>query len=1083
MPALAAEAPGRSPLGRLLKVEPEEMAVFLWSALLLFLIRNSNIIFNNFAETTFLKRFGVQYLPLVYMANSIVTFFIMGLMTGIMKRLPSARLMVRLLLLAGGLVASLRLVVGLDFDLIYPALFLLKAQFEGLLALVFWNLANDLFNTRQSKRIFPLITAGGVIGAIVGSFGTPPLARLIQLNNLMLVYLLTTSLGALVVWRMLNLFPALGLGEGRKKKGGKRSSLVAEIKQVIPLLRQSTLVKILVLITFLPNVIIPIMNYQFNFAVNQTFATEGGMIEFFGYFRGGLNIVSLIILLFVGKLYSRWGLPVALMFHPCNYVLAFLAFFFRFDVFSAMYARLSTRVIRMTINNPARDILMGLFPPEYRPLLRPFLRGTVVRLALLLGSGFIMLFEGRLHPKYLSLVGVVFGSLWIASTVWLKRAYPGILLDLISRNLIDLKYLQEAELGHIFQDKRAQEDLVRACLETQGRPCVEYAEMMKAHQVPDWPLHLLEVIQRRDEQTVLELLPLLPPEAGPPAIVVFRKLAHPEKPRLSAALARSAARLPPSVSGEFLRELYQQHPSLEVKAWALAGLYHRDPEGYGRVIDAWLASDDQQELIAGIIAAGGSGRAEYIPTLRALWERQDEELAPHILMALARLQDPGLDDLVISHLRRDPASVPVEVLESVDLHQPDAVRAFIHLLAGPNRRLRRLARNRLLDTPDISLGVIIESLALPNRRIRRGLFEIMERLHISRRDMVAFVRSQLESAYNYLARAAALAQLPPGPELELLRDHFREKAALRVDNILRVLAAQDQSDHMRIVLRGLSSRDSRLRANALEALDTMVGRELSTAMVPLLEDQDPAETLARGRKIFDIPSDLGGPRELLQSILDTRDHMTLYLALALWLRLGLGTLDREKAKRLLKHRNPYVRALARQAAGATGEEGEADMPETGMTLSEKILLLRQMEIFEGLSVAELAAVAAVAEETTAQKGEVIIREGQSGETMYLVVSGKVKVVKTGDDKCSMELGQMGRGEYFGEMALFDDQVRSATVEALEDTHLLVLHKREFAETVREYPQVALQMCKELSRRVRELHQKIKALPLCELSPG
>jgi len=76
----------------------------------------------------------------------------------------------------------------------------------------------------------------------------------------------------------------------------------------------------------MPNIVIPIMNYQFNFAIDQAFATEGKMLEFFGYFRGVLNIVSLIILLFVGRIYKRLGLPVALMFHPFNYMVAFMAF-------------------------------------------------------------------------------------------------------------------------------------------------------------------------------------------------------------------------------------------------------------------------------------------------------------------------------------------------------------------------------------------------------------------------------------------------------------------------------------------------------------------------------------------------------------------------------------------------------------------------------------------------------------------------------------------------------------------------------------------------------------------------------------
>ncbi|MCB2225593.1 MAG: cyclic nucleotide-binding domain-containing protein [Desulfarculaceae bacterium] len=153
------------------------------------------------------------------------------------------------------------------------------------------------------------------------------------------------------------------------------------------------------------------------------------------------------------------------------------------------------------------------------------------------------------------------------------------------------------------------------------------------------------------------------------------------------------------------------------------------------------------------------------------------------------------------------------------------------------------------------------------------------------------------------------------------------------------------------------------------------------------------------------------------------------------------------------------------------------------SLSEKILLLRGMEIFEGLAVAELAAVATVCEDYLAAPGEKIIAEGDVGESMYLIVKGKVKVSQSGEDGCSLELAELGGGDYVGEMALFDDAPRSATVTADGEVQLLVLYKREFEETVREYPQVALQMCKELSRRLRRLHEKIHAMPVCDLPPS
>ena len=706
----------KSFVGRWLKVQPDEIGVFLWSAAILYLIRTSNILFNNFAETAFLKRFGVEYLPIVYIINSLTTFAIMAGITGVLRKLPSGRMLAYMMMFCGLSVAALRPVVSMGFDMVYPVLFVLKAQFEGLLALVFWNLANDFFNTRQSKRIFPLITAGGVIGAIIGSFITPALSKAISFDNLMLAYAVSCMLGAAMVWGMNRQYPVLNISERKSKKKASKISMIQEIKQIGPMLKESTLLKILVLLTLLPNIALPIMNYQFNFAVNETYATEGGMVAFFGYFRGVLNIVSLIILLFVGKIYTRWGLPVALMFHPANYAIAFLGFLFRFDIVTAMYARLSTRVLLVTINNPARNILVGLFPDEFRALLRPFLRGTVVRVGILLGSGVIFLSEHLMHPRWLSLVGLVVSLTWVATSIWLKRSYSDILLGLIGRNVIDLRSLQDQDVGAIFKDKRAQDQLVEACMASHGKACLWYAEMMKAQQVPEVEEHLLKLIQTKDEKTAISLLPLIPKGTGAKALETYQALADPAKPVLTAALAAAAGRLPLEESASFLRELLDQEQDLRVQAQAVIGLYHLEPEKYHSTIERWLQSRDHDQRRAGIIAAGGSGNQEFRPGLRRmLAEDPKSDLVPDILAALGRLEDPSLDDLVLARLHDDPSSVPLEVLSSFALKGETELKAFIRLLGSDNQAVREMALERLSDTEDLDSSVLIEALSLPNR--------------------------------------------------------------------------------------------------------------------------------------------------------------------------------------------------------------------------------------------------------------------------------------------------------------------------------------------------------------------------------
>jgi CRP-like cAMP-binding protein len=127
-------------------------------------------------------------------------------------------------------------------------------------------------------------------------------------------------------------------------------------------------------------------------------------------------------------------------------------------------------------------------------------------------------------------------------------------------------------------------------------------------------------------------------------------------------------------------------------------------------------------------------------------------------------------------------------------------------------------------------------------------------------------------------------------------------------------------------------------------------------------------------------------------------------------------------------------------------------------------------------VSELAAVASVTEEVDYPVDEIVIREGESGETMYLVIKGEVSVIKGMGEEGGreFELARIGAGDYFGEMALFEDTVRAASIRTAEASRFLVLHKQEFTEIVREYPQIALHICKALSGRLRELHEKIKA---------
>jgi len=105
-----------------------------------------------------------------------------------------------------------------------------------------------------------------------------------------------------------------------------------------------------------------------------------------------------------------------------------------------------------------------------------------------------------------------------------------------------------------------------------------------------------------------------------------------------------------------------------------------------------------------------------------------------------------------------------------------------------------------------------------------------------------------------------------------------------------------------------------------------------------------------------------------------------------------------------------------------------------------------------------------------RKGEVVFFEGGSGDSMYLIESGQVKVITDMDGEERL-FAYLGPGNFFGEMALLLGEPRSATVKVDIDAELWVLHKADMDELLEQYPSIAVTISRELSRRLRETDQQ------------
>ncbi len=1058
-----------------LNIYDKEIGLFGWSLTLLFVVRSSNILLNNYAETAFLKRYGVEFLPLVNMANAVVTVVVMGAMFGLIRRFQGPRLLGGQFLFCGLSVLALRVMIPLGLDIVYPILFMLKVQYEALLAMLFWNLANDLFNTRQSKRLFPLITAGGVMGQILVSFGTPWMSKTFQFDNLLVIYMLISLAGAGVVWAMARQYPFLLIEEAPEKTTEARKSMLQEIKTIAPLLKDSILMRLMVVLTLMPNVVIPIMNYQFNFAVDSQFATESGLIAFFGYFRGALNTVSLVILLFVGKIYGRWGLPVALMFHPFNYVLAFLAFLLRFDLFAAIYARMSTNIMRTTINVPANAMMMGLFPESYRPLIRPFLRGTVVRIGLFLGSSLILISAQLFHPRYLSLVALPFVFAWLGAPFILKRRYVSILLDLIGKDQLDLKSMEAKDIGQLFHDPKIQDQLRDAYLKSPPDGALWFARVLRQLDYPRLDRVLVKRLPDLAAHNQAEILTLLSKTPEPETVETLSGLAAGAEQQTTEAVLLAVNRMNSKAAAQFDRLPYLGHPSPRIRALAAAGLYNLAPTTHGPTIEQWLQDRDHTIREAGVLAAGATGDQALAPKLMATLQAAE---APRLLAAaMDGLHAMGLHHLnpmVAPFLSHGDPDVCLAALKAYHIEDKENLQTVMPRLGDENPHIRSAAIDRIVKAHYVDGKTLIKELNSPNPQMRESIFLVLDKLQIKDLDLYRFAKDQIEGAYKYLAESEGIGSLPVCEARDLLLGHLTQQRYAIVDRVLRVLAIQDRSERLRIIRRGLASSDARERANSQEALDDLLDHKLSRILIPLLEDEGTSQTLAAGRQRFKIVDHLRDAAGLCSHLLSrTDDRLAVLLTLYLLTVQPLYGVDQAAIKGLTADDNPHIRVLARSALSTLtdGPPKEERGMAPALSLPDIILRLKSIEIFESLSVNELAAVAAVTEEVEFEANRIVIQQDDPGDRMFLIIDGEVAVIKNQENGKETELDRISAGDHFGEMALFEDIPRTATIRTVQPCRMLMLHKQEFYEMVRQYPQIALEICKVFSGRIRKLHQK------------
>ena len=334
----------------------------------------------------------------------------------------------------------------------------------------------------------------------------------------------------------------------------------------------------------------------------------------------------------------------------------------------------------------------------------------------------------------------------------------------------------------------------------------------------------------------------------------------------------------------------------------------------------------------------------------------------------------------------------------------------------------------------------------------------------SRRQIMDQVTVESALAAWLAAALHSLQEFGSKTELDVLRDALQHAFAETRGRILLLLSFAYDSQAMLRAHAALEQTSGAHSALALETVDAQLPPAAKPLVLPLLEDLSHETRLKRWRGVG-----LSAPEATLELILRELIRGRPQDLYAPWLRmcamqaavlLNLGSCT-SPIEKLSDDSDPLVREMSRWSLQCLTAPATVSGGARMLSPVERVLILKSAPLFADTPDNVLAELAGLVEEVGLDEGQVVFNKGDQGDSLYVVVSGLVKVWD-GDRL----LNELSDGEAFGELALLDPEPRLATVKASEPTRLLRLEQAHFREVLDSQPEVSAAILRVVTRYLR-----------------
>lgn len=955
------------------------------------------------SDTLFVSAFDLGRLSGFYVVTALLRVAVSVAYGAVAERARGVRAEVGLLAITASItLAAALLARGASRPLLY-ALSVLLQTVPTLLPLVAVNAAMDCFHARQARRLLPLVAAAATLGAAsmgaVARFAAVPLGTGALLFLAAALCLAASPLPAILASHALAEEPEVK--PSPPLDPAAKPGFFASIGEGLGDLASAPVVRIFAVNAALAALTINLVDFAFKGALKARYGKD----EMAAYL-GTLNVVTEGLVLFAqlfltSRLLGRFGIRAALAARPVALLsISPLAAFV--GVAPATALKLTETSLRMAISGAVSDLLLAPAPSRMRARVKLLAKSAAAPVGSLLAGLLLALFGAAGPPRYaLSIMLAVAAALSVFALSGVRRAYTAALADALGEGKIPLDL------------SPATADLLRGELYRVLDASARGGDSARVEQ-------LVSVMSDR-----LFRLADVAPALAPSVSASARR----EAARAAIRLAREGegaallSMVPASDDDEIERDVLTAARSLGATV---------DRARLDRALGRGLAAETA--IAADLWAAALSAlttieKDAAVKQLRKGALGLDSPRRAAAIRALGELGEARAETEILRALGSSDATVYAEAARAaVRIGAAGAVPTLItNLEAGI--QVRATMRALSLAGPG-AVGALLS--ALPTTR-GEGAFRTAV---AGGRGMAGTVRA-----------ARVLARLGPDACRRAL-DRFGE-LGFRARSAL-----------------------SRALATAPEATARALDRDRVAAAMSLTLDY--AEALLRARAAarpglllseLDHRIDEAAHRMLdLASVIESRDLIARARP-----ALDKGARDRGNALELLENVLPEgfaarAVALLERAAPAGGEapafdgwllkcsnfdRGELRSDEPMLPVLEKLIVLGEAPLFNGLSGEELYPVGEIAELVTHAPGDVVVKQGDPGDALFVVVRGTLRVKK--DDRT---LTEITRGAVFGEMALLDGAPRAATVEAVSAASLLRVPRAEFEALLDESPEIA-----------------------------